>query len=477
MNIAVLISGEYREFEIAHPSWEFDKCGKVDYYFSTWAETSEVNDNLNINIHETVTIDRIQKYLPITDYVISQPLYYLYNQQKMINRWHEGLKLIHKSNKTYDVIILIRPDLYIEYSDLLQDFISKMNSNTMYCYGDFHRNGIGNVMDQIFIGDSNTILKLLDIDYTTPKLIETTNIHEFLAEHFNRLFNSIQLIPFNKFYIARSNSRGLASYSYEIIKTNSEIWYQQKHLRETVVTKFKGFSKSHVMLIENSFSKRFVRKRKNVQRNHDKMKELASHGFNVPKIINMRNDTLDMEYISGIDMKTFILRHDVKLLANSIIETVDRFKYTSKSKNYANTYQEQLALIDCSELPFTSDELYIRLPKDLPQSLCHGDFTLENLLYSNGKFYMIDTVTGPYDSWVFDIAKMRQDIDGHWFLRDGKTELTVQLKILHDILESAFAIAFDNNLYILMLLRVYRHCKVGTTEHRLILEEIKRLWK
>jgi len=57
MNIAVLISGEYREFEIAHPSWEFDKCGKVDYYFSTWAETSEVNDNLNINIHETVTID------------------------------------------------------------------------------------------------------------------------------------------------------------------------------------------------------------------------------------------------------------------------------------------------------------------------------------------------------------------------------------------------------------------------------------
>ena len=99
------------------------------------------------------------------------------------------------------------------------------------------------------------------------------------------------------------------------------------------------------------------------------------------------------------------------------------------------------------------------------------------MIYSNNKFYMIDTVTGPYDSWVFDIAKMRQDIDGQWFLRNSNTELTVQLKILRDNLKTSFAIAFNNYLYILMLLRVYKHCKVGTKEHTLILQEIKRLWK
>jgi tRNA A-37 threonylcarbamoyl transferase component Bud32 len=123
------------------------------------------------------------------------------------------------------------------------------------------------------------------------------------------------------------------------------------------------------------------------------------------------------------------------------------------------------------------EELYNQLPTEIPQSLCHGDFTLENILYSNGKFYLLDAVTGPYDSWIFDIAKMRQDIDAHWFLRNSNIELTVQLKILRDRLEFEFNQAFNKYFYILMLLRVYRHCIEGTKEHQLILTEIKKIWK
>ena len=474
MNIAVLISGEYREFEISYPSWRFDECGTVDYFFSTWSETSEVNARLNINISEAVTIDRIKKHLPITDYIISDSID-LPNQQQMINRWQEGLKLIKNSGKTYDSIIVIRPDLYIEYGYLFYHFITNISSNTFYCYCDFYKGELKNVIDQIFIGDSNTILKLIDIDTSVIK--HNTNIHNFLADYFNTLFESVKVIPFSKYYIVRSNSRGLDSYSYEIIKANSIFWYEQKHLLETVIAEFKGFSDSHVTLIENSFGKQFVRKQKNVQRNYDKMKLLYENGYNVPKIIDMQNDTLDMEYISGIDMKTFLLRNDVKLLANFIIETIDKFKETSTTKNYADTYITELKKIDYSLLPFTYEVLYTRIPADLPQSLCHGDFTLENIIYSNGNFYMLDTVTGPYDSWVFDIAKMRQDIDGRWFLRNTNTELTVQLKILRDILQEQFSTAFDNYFYIVMLLRVYKHCKVDTKEHRLILEEITRIWK
>ena len=248
-------------------------------------------------------------------------------------------------------------------------------------------------------------------------------------------------------------------------------------MRETVLTTFKGFSKSRVTLVEDSFGKQFVRKHIDVQRNYDKMTLLSQHGYNVPKIIKMQNDTLDMEYISGIDMKTFLLRNDVKLLADFIIETIEKFRATQIRKDYSLNYGNELIKINYTHLPFTFKDIYHSLPQYLPFSLCHGDFTLENIIYSNGKFYMIDTVTGPYDSWVFDIAKMRQDIDGHWFLRNSNTELTVQLKILRDILYSKFSIAFDNYLYILMLLRVYKHCTVDTKEHTLILEEIKRLWK
>jgi len=472
MNIAVLISGEYREFEIAHRSWTFNEYGNVDYYVSTWDETREVNKNLNINICETVTIDRIQKYLPITDSIISEPNI-LVNQQKMINRWHEGLKLIKSSGRTYDAIIVIRPDLYIEFDDNFKHLLHTIEPNTIYCYCDLFKGAAKNVVDQFLVGDSNTIFKLLDIDYKIIK--HNTNIHDFLANQFNGLFQSVNQLLFDKFYIVRSNSRGLASYSYDIIKEKSELWYKKKHLRETIITEFKGFSDSKVLLIENSFGERFVRKQYNVQRNYEKMQLLSE--YNVPKIISMKDDTLDMEYIPGIDMRTYLLRNDVKLLAEFILETISKFKGTSNPKKYSHTYREQLSLIDYSELPFNLDELYSRVPSDLPQSLCHGDFTLENIIYGNGKFYMIDTVSGPYDSWVFDIAKMRQDIDGHWFLRNSSNELTVQLKILRDILYAELPEAFNDYYYILMLLRVYRHCVIGSKEHKLILQEIKRLWK
>jgi tRNA A-37 threonylcarbamoyl transferase component Bud32 len=121
--------------------------------------------------------------------------------------------------------------------------------------------------------------------------------------------------------------------------------------------------------------------------------------------------------------------------------------------------------------------LYEKLPKILPQSLCHGDFTLENLIYSkDNQFYMIDPSTGPHDSWIFDIAKMRQDFDGQWFIRNSNIDLSVQLKTLRDQLYTKFPEAFDDSLYILMLLRVYRHCKVDSLEHKLIIQEIKKIW-
>ena len=238
-----------------------------------------------------------------------------------------------------------------------------------------------------------------------------------------------------------------------------------------------GFSGSKVYLMKNSSNNTlFVRKEGNISRNYEKLTMLASD-FDVPKIYNKTDQLLDMEYIAGADMKLFLLRHPVGILSNFIIDVIGKFSKTSRPKDYSNIYINQLSTIDYTNLPFTMDELYNRLPKILPQSLCHGDFTLENLIHSkNGQFYMIDAVTGPHDSWMFDIAKMRQDFDGHWFIRNTKIDLSVQLKILRDHLYLKFPEAFDDSLYILMLLRVYCHCKVESDEYRLITKEIKRLW-
>jgi hypothetical protein len=90
---------------------------------------------------------------------------------------------------------------------------------------------------------------------------------------------------------------------------------------------------------------------------------------------------------------------------------------------------------------------------------------------------MIDVSSGDYDSWVFDLAKLRQDLDAKWFLRNSNVDLTAQLASIKNTLYKRFPLAFDDSIYILMLLRVYRHCVFGTKEHELILNEICRLWK
>jgi hypothetical protein len=91
---------------------------------------------------------------------------------------------------------------------------------------------------------------------------------------------------------------------------------------------------------------------------------------------------------------------------------------------------------------------------------------------------MIDPSTGPYDSWIFDIAKLRQDLDGKWFIRNGKqSDLEIELTQIKESLKQYFPEAFDDYLYILMLLRVYKYSQHYSTEQMFLLEEIKKLWK
>lgn len=239
-----------------------------------------------------------------------------------------------------------------------------------------------------------------------------------------------------------------------------------------------GFSGSHITLMQDD-TQLFVRKIGNVDRNCEKLSILGAHGFPVPHVINKHHDTLDMQYIHGLDVSNYLLTHSQNKLIDFIVDIIDKFQQTSESKNYTETYVDRLTYINSDQyLPFTPAELLDRLPKQLPKSLCHGDFTLENIIYSeDGQFYMIDPVTGPYDSWIFDLAKMRQDLDAKWFIRHKNMMIDVKLQSIKNTLKEHYAQAFDDHLYILMLLRVYVYAEPNTKEHTLLLKEIKKLWK
>ncbi len=244
-----------------------------------------------------------------------------------------------------------------------------------------------------------------------------------------------------------------------------------------ILKELKGHSGSEVTLMEND-SGLWVRKFKNVDRNYERLSALYKSGYPVPEIYTYLNQTLEMEYIHGLDMKNYLLHNTSTKLQEFLLVTLDCFSENSIIKDYTKTYYQKLAWMDSHQgLPFSKEELIERLPKNIPQSMYHGDLTLENIIYTDPGFHMIDAVTVEYDSWVFDVAKLRQDLECKWFLRHSDAKLDFKLQNIQDTLRECYPEAFNDNLLILMLLRVYLHTKEGDFEREFILREINRLWK
>ena len=90
---------------------------------------------------------------------------------------------------------------------------------------------------------------------------------------------------------------------------------------------------------------------------------------------------------------------------------------------------------------------------------------------------MIDPVTTEYDSYVFDLAKLRQDIECKWFLRNSEVKLDTKLEILNSKIKHSFSQDINDSLLILMLLRVIQYCERGDNNYNFLMKEIHRLWK
>jgi len=248
---------------------------------------------------------------------------------------------------------------------------------------------------------------------------------------------------------------------------------------EHIIKKLNGFSGSTVLLMQAD-DNLFIRKINNIDRNYQQLKNLYDNGFTVPKIYKKENNILEMEYIDGLDIKTYITNYGIDGIYDFIITTIDRFRANEIKKNYIEIYNKKLAWLDNqSILPFTKRQLIKKLPPVLPSSLYHGDMTLQNLIYGkNNKFYMIDAVTIEYDSWIFDLSKMRQDLSCHWFIRNQKdNNLITYLNILENKILTTYPILNNDNLLILMLLRVFVYADKNSDEYSFLLSEIKKLWK
>ena len=248
-------------------------------------------------------------------------------------------------------------------------------------------------------------------------------------------------------------------------------------MEEKIIKEFTGHSGCKIRLMKG-FGRLYVRKDGEISRNVERMKTLFKNHHPVPALYYSNDNQLEMEYIQGLDIVEYLQTRSVKKLANFINNTMTAFSGNGVMKDYSDVYDKKLDWVDkAKDLPFKKKELISRLPKQIPQTTYHGDFTLENLIYDGDEFIMIDPITTEYDSYVFDLAKLRQDLECKWFLRNKNIKLDVKLQNLQEMIFDRHYLTNNDYLLILMLLRVYPYTKEHNSSRKFILKEINRLWK
>jgi hypothetical protein len=227
--LAVLIGGMYREFDNAHKSWNFLNNNETDVFFSTWDETYEKNSTLNINVIEKVTKERILKHLPnaIINIETDNP-YISLNGNKMVSHWRRLFNMINTTDYEYEKIILIRPDIFFNKENTLNEFINSIDTDYLYALGPICFSpppGLLFIQDMLFLGKFDTVKNAI---LTFPMCDLTyKDIHYHLARHFVLNDIYVEKIPNEvlKYSIMRNSHRNNLDKSFEELHTISEEWW------------------------------------------------------------------------------------------------------------------------------------------------------------------------------------------------------------------------------------------------------------
>jgi len=225
-----------------------------------------------------------------------------------------------------------------------------------------------------------------------------------------------------------------------------------------IIKQLHGYSTSKVFLVkENDIL--FVRKFDNIKRNLEKFDSLKKLNLPMPKILYACDEYYDIEYIKSLDISNYLLHHNPIDFLDFLTSTIDCLSVGQHtSKNYEHIFYEKTKYISeyKDSLNFNQDELLKKLDNNLFSSTYFGDLSFDNILYDieNKRFVLIDGVTTEYDSVIFDLSKLTQDIKCKWFIRNRNIYINQHLNFLNKELSKRYE--YYNNPYysILMMLRV-----------------------
>ncbi len=167
----------------------------------------------------------------------------------------------------------------------------------------------------------------------------------------------------------------------------------------------------------------------------EKQRQLLYTGLPFPPVLKTGIDGelafFDMEYVPGRTVANIVCEAApflIDAVLGALQRLFDLFRLTSGPSMDPNLFLNKIRQIAAHRGPAVESqlekiaEIADRLAQfsweGIPQSECHGDLTLENILVcGNRRIVFIDCDECFASSWWLDAAKLFQDAAGHWCLR------------------------------------------------------------
>ena len=231
MKLAILVYGEYRQFDISVKSWKFLDDFDCDVYVSTWDKSVQINKNLDINLVQDITEEKIRNLIPDAkililneerDYPLKNNDYERdRNSRRLLFHWYKLNEMMKQSNVQYDGVFLIRNDLYVTN---YQKCVLDRNDLEDRIIGLNHIQITGNneyfLPDVYFYGTQKNISNMIDLlDYENPP-----NIHTYIARVVLELGLYVEKETQFSCEVLRPNCIGMENFIHKDIVTKLQHW-------------------------------------------------------------------------------------------------------------------------------------------------------------------------------------------------------------------------------------------------------------
>jgi aminoglycoside phosphotransferase len=168
----------------------------------------------------------------------------------------------------------------------------------------------------------------------------------------------------------------------------------------------------------------------------DKQHSLWMLGMPFPRVLvqgvdGSKRATFDMEYLPGRTVADAVLEgapFDSRALARAVARMMWLFRAYRGDSIPATRFHAKIDEVvgalasrrapDLNVVQGCAARLHACDWSDIPESPCHGDLTLENILVAKERGIVFIDCDDPWvSSYWLDMGKLFQDMDGHWCIR------------------------------------------------------------